>query len=102
VETLIADLAALRAQMIPEVPRNRPDRDSKQNVSVQDNADMEVRLLRDGRIRFWIRNCGLGWLVFNLPVGPACAIRDYLIANTPEQPAGNNVFEEFGGGDASH
>jgi hypothetical protein len=107
VQTLISDLAELRANMLPPVPRERAqlvdETGDGPNVSMQNDPDAEVRLLRDGRIRFWFRNSGLGWLVFNVPTDKACAIRDYLIANTPEGHTGPNLFSDDGtSGNAAH
>lgn len=95
-EGLIADLAVLRNQMSPEVPRECPTRETvgDQNVSVQDDPDFQLRLLRDGSIRLWIRSRGLGWLVFNIPVSNACAMRDYLVANTPKDGATGDFFTD--------
>ena len=96
VETLIADLAFLRANMLPpvpfELPRPADPNSDLPNVSSQDDPYLSVRLLRDGSIRFWLRNFGLGWMVFNLPVEKACAVRDYLVANTPKESPGPNIF----------
>lgn len=94
-EDLISDLAVVRGRLCPEVARAVADLDRK--VSVEDDPDFQLRLLNDGRIRLWIRNRGLGWLVFNLPVRNACAMRDYLISNTP---ADRTSLEFFGEQDA--
>lgn len=100
-ESLISDLAMTRAKMVPEVCRERPATDLSRHVSQQDDPDMEIVALGDGRIRFWIRHQGFGWFVVTLPAGKASAVRDYLIANTPEEPS--ILFgDEFADGDASH
>jgi len=54
---------------------------------------MAVRL-RDGRIRFWARSAGFGWLAFNLSTTDAMAIRDYLVANVD-----GGASDLFGQGD---
>jgi hypothetical protein len=106
-ETLIANLSVLRANMLPPVPFEPPKHEDPStdllNVSVQDDPYLQARLLRDGRIRLWIRNHGLGWLVYNLPVNKACTLRDYLIANTPKSTPGPNLLEDdFGDSGAPH
>ena len=104
-ESLISDLALLRGQMEPEVTRTCPNKETagEVKVSIQDDPDFSLRLLKDGRIRLWIRNRGLGWLVFNLPVINACAMRDYLVANTPDDdPSGDFFREDFGSEGVSH
>ena len=100
IETLIADLAVTRAHMLPTVPDSPPGLDDvieeAHNLSVQENPRVVVARLSDGRMRFWVRNIGIGWLVFNLPVTGACAIRDYLLANTPAK-GDPGLFKESGG-----
>lgn len=87
--TLIAELAVVRANMLPEVPKIPPVK-SEEGMSVQDDPQLVIVKLKDGRIRFGFRNTGLGWLVFNIPSKKACSIRDYLIANT--QPGVSDLF----------
>lgn len=107
VETLIADLSVLRANILPPVPFEPPKPTDPSgeslNVSAQDDPYLQARLLHDGRIRLWIRNHGLGWLVFNLPVEQARGLRDYLNANLPETPSSPSLFDdELGGANAPH
>jgi len=88
VETLISDLAELRAHMEPPVPFDEPIPENfkeNQKISVQNNPYISLRLLRNRGIRLWLRHHGIGWMIFNIPTDKACAIRDYLIANTPEE-----------------
>ncbi|SFM56284.1 hypothetical protein [Nitrosomonas communis] len=92
--TLIAELAIVRANMLPEVPKNPPVK-SDEGMSVQDDPQLAVVKLKDERIRFGFRNAGLGWLVFNIPSNKACSIRDYLIANT--QPDASDLFRNKDG-----
>ncbi|SFN05677.1 hypothetical protein [Nitrosomonas communis] len=87
--TLIAELAVVRANMRPEVPK-KPPLKSDEGMSVQDDPRLVIIKLKDDRIRFGFRNAGLGWLVFNFPSKKACSIRDYLIANT--QPSASDLF----------
>ncbi|SFM82189.1 hypothetical protein [Nitrosomonas communis] len=87
--TLIAELAVVRAGMLPEVPKTPPVK-SVEGMSVQDDPRLVIIKLKDGRIRFGFMNAGLGWLVFNIPSKKACSIRDYLIANT--QPSASDLF----------
>lgn len=104
-ETLIADLATVRANLLPQVSADPPGAEAteqNQHVSVQENPGIAIRLLDDGRIRIWLRNIGLGWHVFNLPVHNACAIRDYLVANTPPGIDGNFFAQQITDRDTSH
>jgi len=106
-EKLIGDLLVLRDGMDPSVPYEPPNRhvdaDQDTNVSVQTNPYVTMKLLKDRRIRFWLRNSGLGWMIFDLPVATACGIRDYLIANTPDDVNAPSLFtEEADKGDKSH
>ncbi len=107
IESLLADLAGLRAEMIPPVPVTVPTLASTEthspNISMQDDPYFSIRLLKDGQFRFWLRNQGLGWMVFNLSSQKSCALRDYLIANAPATPPGSDFFvEKRGGGGTEH
>ena len=105
-QSLISELAVLRNRLQPEVPRSPPEKGDpgpETNLTVQEDPDFTLRLLWDGRIRLWVRSRGLGWLPFDFPVGNACAMRDYLIANTPEvDPGSDLLFEEFPDGPRTH
>jgi hypothetical protein len=81
VETLIADLALLRARMQPEVPYDPPtDGDDTQRISVEDNPYVLAKALSRGRLLLMLRNHGLGWLAFRLRPDQALAPRDYISA----------------------
>ncbi len=95
VETLISDLAELRAHMDPPVPMERPT-SPNQRVSMQDEPSVLAKPLRDGRIRFWIRNHGIGWLVFNFTVQQAITLRQFFISNTPAHDGKPNLFDDDG------
>jgi hypothetical protein len=102
-ETLIADLAVARANMNPPVPKTPPSPDQEKRISLWDDPSLSMRLLRDGRIRLWIMNPGIGWLVFNIPVNTACSMRDYLVANTTTVESVPNLSsEDFPNGGTSH
>ncbi len=77
VETLISDLALLRAQMTPKVPSAMPT-DENMRVSVQNEPAVEMKALKDGGVRLNLRNVGLGWLVFNLTPVQTAGLRDFL------------------------
>lgn len=79
VETLISDLARLRAQMKPEVPDAMPT-DENMRVSLQTEPAVEMRSLKNGAIRLRLRNVGLGWLVFDFTPMQTAGLRDFLIA----------------------
>lgn len=102
-ETLIADLAELRAGMTPPVSQHPPrPGEQDQNISCQDEPAMQARLLRDGRIRLWIRNAGLGWLVFNLAREQAVTLREFLRANTDPDAIPALFGDNDGEGQAPH
>jgi hypothetical protein len=102
IETLIADLAVIRAHMLPPAP-DSPYEPASHNISVQKNASAIVGLLRDGNVRFWMRNIGIGWLAFDVQIANACAIRDYLVDRIPADGTGPSLFDKkLGDGDPSH
>ena len=97
-EKLIGDLLVMRAAMLPAVPNNPPGaEDGDTNVSAQKDPCLALKLLKDGSIRFWLRNAGLGWMVFDLSTEQACGVRNYLLANTPDMGDGVNFFTEDDG-----
>jgi len=104
-EALIAELALCRGQMDPPVSLEPPSAKNPDpiHVSNQDDPIFQLRRLRDGRIRVWLRNHGLGWMVFNIPILQACTMRDYLVANTPADQTPSDFFDEsFEEGHRSH
>ena len=94
-ETLISDLAELRAGMDPPVPMERPT-SPDQRVSMQDEPAILAIPLKDGRIRFWLRNHGIGWLVYNFTIQQAITLREFFISNTPESDGNPNLFHDDG------
>ncbi|SFI31050.1 hypothetical protein [Nitrosomonas sp. Nm34] len=90
--TLIAELAVIRANMLPEVSMKPPIKREDGTASIQDNPRLAIARLKDNRIRFWLRNAGLGWLIFDIPSDQAGPIRDYLIANT--QTGTSDLFRD--------
>lgn len=84
-DALISALAMTRAAMSPPVSNARPkptDESAMDTpVTVEDSPAMELRLIKDGRVRLWARNSGFGWLAFNLELRHARPLRDWLVAN---------------------
>lgn len=101
-ETLIADLAEIRAGKQPGVPMSRPKPGTspETNISMQDEPSIEARLLKDGRIRLWIRNAGIGWLAFNLSHEQSLTLRDFMIANTDQEAVSALLRTSDGQGNA--
>lgn len=77
VHQLILDLAALRARMEPAHSRSI-ELAGDTEVHIQDDPDLQLGQLADGRFRLYLRSWGLGWLVFNLHADKARAIGDYI------------------------
>lgn len=104
VETLISDLAQHRASMQPPVAAERPNPDeAADRISVQDEPSVMAVPLKDGRIRFWILNDGLGWLVFNFSHAQAIALRDFFATHAADPNAAPRLFGDQGGsGNTAH
>lgn len=103
VEQMLSDLAQLRATMDPPVSPHRPDPNSDARVSEQDEPSITAVPMRDGRIRFWLRNNGLGWLVFNFSHQQAVTLRDFFAANVHSQMGETRLFgAEYSNGDKPH
>ncbi len=94
-ETLISDLAELRANMTPPVPMERPKPgDGAERVSMQDEPSIMAVPLKDGRIRFWLRSHGFGWLVFNFTHQQCATLRDFFQVHAAHIDAGPSLFRE--------
>ena len=82
IETLIAKLSELRAQMLPGVPMSpgdvNPQREPAAGRAGGDPC-VQVAVMRDGLTRFWVRHEGLGWFGFNLPIERARTLAQYIL-----------------------
>lgn len=106
-ETLISDLIEIRANAQPEVPLTleefRSGAGPAPNISVVSDPYMSAKLLRDGGVRIWLRNPGIGWFAFNLATDKAGVLRDFLVAGLPEGDASSNFFsDDIDEGGAAH
>lgn len=102
-EKLIADLAVLRANMLPEVTRKAdPSGEKPSAYSIQDDPDITLQLLPNLGFRFGLRSEGFGWMLFDVPQSRGMVIRDYLIANTPARQEKSVMSQDIGGGKAPH
>jgi hypothetical protein len=87
-ETLIADLTALRAAMLPAVPLAPPTNAKEEDPAAaraQGDPCVQVAVMRDGLTRFWVRHAGLGWFAFNLPIERARALAQYILGLTTQK-----------------
>lgn len=101
-ETLIAALAGLRAQMEPAVehlPPSAADTERRSVVSVQSDPDIVTAALTGGRVRFWLRHTGLGWIAVQLSADKARIVRDYLIKWVPGEAPVNLIGDDNRGGE---
>lgn len=83
-ETLIGELADLRAQMEPSVPIARPRPASaaaSQTVFMQDDPSVTAAALEGGGIRLWLRSSGLGWLGFSFTAAQVAPVVSYITAH---------------------
>lgn len=82
-EKLIHELAEKRSLMEPSVPRTREEAfQAPETVALLEDEPSAIAVrLKDGRVRLWMRNRGIGWQAFNLDIRNARTIRDWLIAN---------------------
>jgi hypothetical protein len=94
-ETLIAELSAVRAGMLPAVPMAPPTTNpSEDPAAARARGDpcVQVAVTREGMTRFWIRHAGLGWFAFNLPSERARMLAQYILGLTGEQESGRDFF----------
>jgi hypothetical protein len=84
-EKLIEELSAMRASMVPAVPMTPATTNSPEDPAAaraRGDPCVQVAVMRDGVIRFWVRHAGLGWFAFNLPVERAHGLAEYILGLT--------------------
>lgn len=107
-QSLITKLALVRNKMEPEVPRNFSSQiapELETDILTEDSPDLEMSCNPGSdRIRFKIRNRGIGWLIFEIPYDTAVGIRDFLISQTsdPNDATPNFLTADFDNGARSH
>lgn len=84
-DRLISALAEIRAGKQPPVSASRPNPNNESTtdtpVTMEDSPSIQLKVLRDGRIRLWARSRGFGWLAFNLDMRDARVLRDWFATN---------------------
>lgn len=90
-DVLISKLGEMRSDMHPSVAETRAKAlTANAPATVENSPAMMTARLTDGRIRFWARSAGFGWMAFNVTESDAMSIRDFLIANLPS--AASDLF----------
>lgn len=84
VEDLVHNLASERAHMTPAVPEHVEDA-ARQGMAALDhgNTSLTAGPLADGKIEFFVRSGGLGWLSLHLSARDAHLLGQHLVAQTP-------------------
>ncbi len=79
-DEIIRTLAEARAGMQPEVPLTAPGAasDMKTEVLHEQGSLLIVRRLTGGRLRFYLRNSGLGWLAHDVTATAAEGLAHFL------------------------
>jgi hypothetical protein len=86
-EDLITKLAVLRSTMSPPVTERPPDAttDPEKRILMESDCAMTAALRRNGGIRLWFRNSGIGWVAYEVEPERARAIAQYILSRTPEE-----------------
>lgn len=92
IESLISEIAHLRAKMTPTVPNTLPDMEEK--ILEQEEPSVLTGRLKKGGIRLYLSNAGLGWLAFTLTLSQSIALRDFFSANVSESNGAANFFSD--------
>jgi hypothetical protein len=95
-ETLLVQLMSLRGQMRPSVSAMPNMEDESSLISCQEDGGFALSTSSDARTRLFLRHSGLGWLAFTFGQEHAALLRDYLVANTPNDQPVNLISEERG------
>jgi hypothetical protein len=85
-EAEITRLAMLRSRMLPPVPEHRPDveDDPDKPILMESEPALTAALRRDGGIRLWLRNRGIGWMGYEVEPSRARAIAKYILSRTAD------------------
>lgn len=97
-ENLITRLAVLRSDMQPPVPENPPDAttDPDKPILRESDSAMTAAARRNGGIRLWFRNRGLGWIAYEVDPARARGAAKYILSRTPDESV-----DLFGEGDGN-
>lgn len=92
-ELLIHELAKKRSTMAPAVPNTKEEAIATPGTPAlfEDKPSCIAVRLKNGCIRLWMRNRGIGWQAFNMELQNAAALRDWLNINV-DGPA--DLFED--------
>lgn len=81
-ESVIRKLCILRSQMTPEVTQTPPSPDDPPSLDMkillEDKPAMLVAQREDGDFRFWLRNRGIGWCGYNVPLTQAIGVYQFM------------------------
>lgn len=80
-EALILDLSLRRAAMSPPVPMRAPrpgTADPDKRLLQNTDPSIDARRLTEGRVRFYLRHPGLGWLCTDFTAIQAMYLRDFF------------------------
>jgi hypothetical protein len=79
-DDIIRSLAEARAGMQPAVPKKAPGAHSSEDASVLHETidSLVIRRLTGGRLRFYLRNSGLGWLAHEVSAEAAEGLASFL------------------------
>ena len=79
VESLIRTLALLRSDMLPGVPADKDDQAKGGACAIlEKHPALTMAALRGGGFRLWFRNCGLGWLAYEIDNRSAASVRNLI------------------------
>lgn len=96
-DALLQELAMLRAEMTPAVPRSKQAADQNGSpVSVENGQGAVIARRRDGGFRLWLRHRGFGWLAWEIDDRFARGLANYIVANTVEDEAVNLFSDQAG------
>ncbi len=82
VESLIRELAELRAQMLPPVAAHRRDLDAEHAVLIESEPGLFIAARASGGFRLWVRNRGFGWVAYEIGSGEAVGLARYILSRT--------------------
>lgn len=100
-ESMIRKLCILRSQMTPEVTQTPPGPDDPSSldmgVLIEDKPAMTVAQRADDSFRFWLRNRGIGWCAYNVPLPQAIGVYKFLHSKLGNLKTGPDLFGQQDG-----
>ena len=97
-DALLYQLAKLRAQMAPAVPKNRKDLDETTLSLMEIHPELHISHLESGEIRLRLRHRGFGWQAYQLTAHSAAGAARFIASKTGDVETVDFIGQKHGNG----